>query len=62
MEFVFGQLIKNMNNKDTYIPTDNTCNVKFIRKENDEIFIEPIIRGFPMVVKDSTVFIKVEEC
>ena len=60
MECVFSQLIKNMKDNDTYIPTDNTCYVKFLWKIQGEVIIEPVLRGFPMVVKDTTIFRKVD--
>jgi len=61
MEFVFGQLFKNMKENDKYITEDKSCNIKYIEKLGEEIRIEPIDRRFPMVVKDNVVFRKVEK-
>lgn len=60
MEFVFGQLFKNMKDGDRYTTDDKSCNIKYTEKIGEEIRIEPIDRRFPMVVKDNVVFRKVE--
>lgn len=61
MEFVFGQLFKNMKENDRYITEDKSCNIRYIEKVNGELRIEAIDRRFPMIVKDNVVFRKVEK-